>query len=148
MEPAVIAGQHYPQAVDSRNPTQTGGLPTTETIDLVILDDRAFPGGEQTQTTENTTGIATCPDRCLLECSHSLNQDPPLQFRRQNAKGTAVPGRQSKIGGRSGAGKRYSKNGAARSNKGPHRRSSVSFPTVRAQFLALPVEDRLEQNLA
>ncbi|CDM29877.1 hypothetical protein DTO013E5_9494 [Penicillium roqueforti] len=128
-DPAVLAGQH---------------LPGNEAIDPAILDDHAFPGGEQTQTTENTTNIAICPDRCLLECSHSPNQDPPVQSRRQNAKGTAVPGRQSKINKRSSAEKRYSKHGAARSNKGPHRRSSVSFPTVRAQFSALPVEDRLE----
>ncbi|KAJ6119025.1 hypothetical protein N7471_013645 [Penicillium samsonianum] len=144
LEPAVIADQHHHQAVDSGKPTQTRELPNTETIDPAILDDHAFPGGEQTQTTENTTGIAICPDRCLLECSHSPNQDPPLQSRRQNAKRTAAPGRQSKINERSSAGKRFSKKGAARSNKGPHRRSSVSFPTVRAQFSALPVEDRLE----
>ncbi|KAJ6091126.1 hypothetical protein N7499_003277 [Penicillium canescens] len=48
LEPAVVAGQHHPQAVDSRNPTQTGDLPITATIDLAVLDDRAFPGGEQT----------------------------------------------------------------------------------------------------
>ncbi|KAF4769152.1 hypothetical protein HAV15_008751 [Penicillium sp. str.  len=48
LEPAVIAGQHHPQAVDYRNPTQTGDLPITATIDLAILDDRALPGGEQT----------------------------------------------------------------------------------------------------
>lgn len=40
--------------------------------------------------------------------------------------------------------KEYSQDGAGRSNKGSHRRSSVSFPIVRAQFSALPVEDRLE----
>ncbi|KAI2746734.1 hypothetical protein DTO013E5_55 [Penicillium roqueforti] len=44
LEPAVIAGQH-PQAVESGNPTQTGELPNTETIDPAILDDHAFPGG-------------------------------------------------------------------------------------------------------
>ncbi|KAJ5165546.1 uncharacterized protein N7500_007376 [Penicillium coprophilum] len=100
LEPAVIAGQH-PQAVDFGNPTQTGELLDPETIDPAILDDHAFPGGKQTQATENITGIATCPDRCLLECSHSPNQDPPLQSRRQHAKGGAVPGRQSKINKRS-----------------------------------------------
>ncbi|KAJ5317417.1 hypothetical protein N7508_001925, partial [Penicillium antarcticum] len=36
------------------------------------------------------------------------------------------------------------KNSAARSNQGPYRSSSVSFTTIRAQFSALPVEDRLE----
>lgn len=88
---------------------------------------------------------ATCSDRSPLECSHFLNQDPPLQCRRQNAKGAADPDRQSsKINKRSSAGKRYSKNSAGRSNKGPRRRNSVSFPTVRAQFSALPVEDRLQ----
>ncbi|KAJ6131317.1 hypothetical protein N7523_001777 [Penicillium sp. IBT 18751x] len=80
LEPAFIAGQ-YPQAVDPGNPTQTGELPDPETIDPAILDDHAFPGGEQSQTTENITGIATCPDRCLLEYSHSPNQDPPFQSR-------------------------------------------------------------------
>ncbi|KAJ5346744.1 hypothetical protein N7541_001791 [Penicillium brevicompactum] len=44
----------------------------------------------------------------------------------------------------SSVGKRHSKVGASRSNKGLHRRSSVSFPIVHAQFSALPVEDRLE----
>ncbi|QQK41887.1 MYB-like [Penicillium digitatum] len=57
--------------------------------------------------------------------------------------GTAVPGRQSKKKS-SSVGKRHSKVGASRSNKGLHRRSSVSFPIVHAQFSALPVEDRLE----
>lgn len=143
LEPAVIAGQH-PQAIDSRNPTQTRELPDPETIDPAILNDRAFPGGEQTQATEYITGIATCPDRFLSESSHSPNQDPPLQSRRQHGKGTAVPGRQSKITKLSSTGRRYSKNGAGRSNKELHCHSSVSFLTVRAQFSALPVEDRLE----
>jgi hypothetical protein len=106
-------------------------------IDPAILHDHAFPGGEQTQATQTITGIATCPDRCLMECSHSPNQDPPLQSRRQNAKGTAVPGRQSKINKVRVLG-RDLKNGAGRSNKGRHCRSSVSFPTVRAQFSAFP----------
>ena len=143
LEPAVIAGQH-PQAVDSGNPTQTGELPGIETIDPATLNDHAFPGGEQTQATENITGIATCPDRCLLGCSHSPNQYPPLQSRRQNARGTAVPGHQTRIHKRSSAGKRYPRNGADRPTKGPHCRSSISFLTVRDQFSALPIEDRLE----
>ena len=143
LEPAVITGQHQ-QAVDSGNPTQTGELPDPETIDPAILDDHVFPGDEQTQATENIPGIATCPNRCLLECSHSPNQDPPLESRRQNAKGTAVPGRRSKVNKRLSARKRSSKQNAGQSNKGPPCRSSISFLAVRAQFSALPVEDRLE----
>jgi hypothetical protein len=80
LEPAVIAGQH-PQAAESGNPTQTGELPNTETIDPAILNDHTFPGGEQMQSTETITGIATCPDKCLSECSHPSNQGPPLQSR-------------------------------------------------------------------
>ncbi|KAJ5588772.1 hypothetical protein N7537_011450 [Penicillium hordei] len=111
----------------------TGELPTTETIDTAILDEHVFLGGEQIQTTEIATDIATCLDRYLgvLPLSESRSTS---SIQTTNCKGN----------GGSCAGKRYSKVGAARSNKGLHRRSSVSFPTVHAQFSALPVEDRLE----
>jgi hypothetical protein len=39
---------------------------------------------------------------------------------------------------------RQSKSSAGRSNEGSGRRKNVSFPTVRAQFSALPVEERLQ----
>ncbi|KAJ5922754.1 hypothetical protein N7516_010457 [Penicillium verrucosum] len=71
LEPAVIAGQHHPQAVDSRNTTQTRELPITETTDTAILDEHAFPGGEQIQTTEIATGIATYLDSGVLPLSKS-----------------------------------------------------------------------------
>ncbi|KAJ6096615.1 hypothetical protein N7486_007361 [Penicillium sp. IBT 16267x] len=144
LEPAVIAS-HRPQDVDSGNHIVARELPGIETIDPAILNDHAFPGAGQIQAGENISGIAACPDRCPSECSHLPNQDPPLQCRRQNAGGTADPNRQStKINKPSSAGKRYSKIGAGRSNKGPRRRNRASFPTVRAQFSALPVEDRLQ----
>jgi len=141
LEPAVIAGQ-LPQDVDSGNHILTRELPSIETIDPAILNDHACPGVGQIQAAETISGIATCQDRSPSECSHFPNQDPPLQCRRQNAKGTADPNRQStKINKRSSVGKRCSKIGAGRSSSC---RNSVSFPTVRAQFSALPVEDRLQ----
>jgi hypothetical protein len=143
LEPAVVAGQH-PPAADSGNPIRTEDLASNETIDPAILNDRAFPGGGQIEAT-GVTRIAECPGRCPSECFRFLNQDPSLQCRRHNAERTESPGRQfSKPNKRSSAGTRRSKNGAGRSTKGPDRHKRVSFPAIRAQFSALPVEDRLQ----
>jgi hypothetical protein len=144
LEPAVIVSQH-PQDVDSGNHIVARELPGIETIDPAILNDHAFPGAGQIQAGGNIAGFAACPDRCPSECFHLPNQDPPLQCRRQNAGGTTDPNRWStKISKRSSAGKRYSKIGAGRSSKAPRCCNNASFPTVRAQFSALPVEDRLQ----
>lgn len=109
-----------------------------------ILDDHTFPGGEQTQTTEITTGISTCPGRCLLEWSKLLESGSTSSIHdkiQRERRFLVVSPKKKKS---SSVGKRHSKVGASRSNKGLHRRSSVSFPIVHAQFSALPVEDRLE----
>ncbi|KAF3391611.1 hypothetical protein F1880_007460 [Penicillium rolfsii] len=144
LEPAVIAG-HLSQDVDSGNAILTGELPGIETIDPAILNDHICPRVGQIQAAEIISGIATCQDRSPSECSQCPNQDPPVRCRRKNEKATADPIRQStKFKKHSSVGKRYSKIGAGRSSKRPRRRNSLSFPAVRAQFSALPVEDRLQ----
>ncbi|KAI2791355.1 hypothetical protein POX_c04212 [Penicillium oxalicum] len=144
LEAAVIAGQ-LPQDVDSGNHILSREPPGIETIDPTILNDHACPGVGQIQAAETISGIATCRDRSPPEFFHFPIHDPPLQCSRENAKETADPNRQfTKINKCSSIGKRCSKIGAGRSRKGPRRCNSVSFPTVRAQFLALPVEDRLQ----
>jgi hypothetical protein len=50
----------------------------------------------------------------------------------------------SKINKGSGTRQRHSRNGSSRPKKGSVHRQSISFPTVRAQFSALSVEDRLQ----
>ena len=144
LEYAIIAGQD-PQGVDSENPILTREPQGLETIDPAILNGPVLPCGGQIQATENITSIARCPGKCPLECSGFPNQDPPLKCKRHNAERTRIPGRQFlKPNKRSTDATRHSKNGAGRSKKGPGRRKNVSFPTVRAQFSALPVEDRLQ----
>lgn len=83
--------------------------------------------------------------RCPSECFGFPDQDPLLGYRRNHAERADIPGRQfSKPNKRSSDAIRYLRNGADRSNKGLGRRINVSFPTVPAQFSALPVEDRLQ----
>jgi hypothetical protein len=116
-----------------------------ETVDPIILNDHAFLGDGQIQATENITGIAEYPGKCPSECFGFPNQGSPLKRSPHHAKRTESPGRQlSKPNKRSSAATRQSKIGAGRSSKGPGRRKNASFPTVRAQFSALPVEDRLQ----
>ncbi|KAJ5098837.1 hypothetical protein N7532_005838 [Penicillium argentinense] len=144
LEPAAIPGQH-PQARDSGNQTQTGSVPGNEAIVPAILNDHDFPDAEQIQATEDITGITTRPNQRSSNCTRSLSKDSTLQRRRRNAKGTVDLDRQSsKIRKPAGAGNTNTTRGSGRSNKGPRRRKSVLFPDVRAQFLALPVEDRLQ----
>ncbi|KAJ5117321.1 hypothetical protein N7448_010953 [Penicillium atrosanguineum] len=144
LEHAIIAGQH-PQGVDSGNTILNREPQDFETIDPAILNDPVLPVGGQIQATENITSIAKCTGKCPLQCSGFPNQDSPLKCRRHHAERTKIPGRQFlKPNKRSTDATRHSKNGAGRSNKGLGRRKNVSFPTVRAQFSALPVEDRLQ----
>ncbi|OQD81001.1 hypothetical protein PENANT_c030G01554, partial [Penicillium antarcticum] len=143
-EPAVFAGQR-PQAVDSGNPIETRELPNIETIDPAILNDHDSPGAGHVQTTENITGITTHPEEYPGESARFRNKAPPLQHRRQNANGTMDRDCQSSTTMKcSGVGKRRTRSSSGRYNKGSGHRQSVSSSTVRAQFSALSVEDRLQ----
>ncbi|KOC16086.1 hypothetical protein AFLA70_125g002351 [Aspergillus flavus AF70] len=93
LELAVIAAKH-PQGLDSGNHILTRALQDFETIDPVILNDHAFPGGGQIQATEIITGIAECPGKCPSECSGFPGQDSPLKCRQHHAERTESPGRQ------------------------------------------------------
>ncbi|KAJ6088767.1 hypothetical protein N7486_010028 [Penicillium sp. IBT 16267x] len=144
LEPTVVSSQQ-PQAVDSGTPIQARELPNNETIDPAILKDHASLYTQRIQATENISGITIYPDRCPSERPRIPNKGPPFQCRRYNIKGTRDSDRHSsKIKNRSGARNINTIYGSGRSNKGPSRRKSVSFTTVRAQFSALPVEDRLQ----
>lgn len=132
LEPTVIAGGHS-LPVESGYPIQTQSFPNNETIDPAILNDHAFLGPEHIQATENFTGITTC------------SEDPSFQHGRDNAEGAMTPDSlPSKIQKRSSVRKRHTKSGSGRSNSRPDRHKSVSFAAVRAQFSALPIEDRLQ----
>lgn len=144
LEPAVVAGQQ-PQTADSGKYTQTGSVSGNEAIDPAILNDHGFPDPEEIQATENITGIATRPHQCSSNRTRFLSKDSNLQRRRRNAQGRVDLDRQSsKIKRQSGLGNTHITCGSGRSTKGPRRRKSVLFPDVRAQFLALRVEDRLQ----
>ncbi|KAI2694603.1 hypothetical protein CBS147333_8670 [Penicillium roqueforti] len=141
--PVDFAGQRS-QIVDLGIPTQNGELPNFETIDPAILNDHASAVAEQAQRTLSIAGIATHPEEFPAESIRSQNKVSSLQHRR-NSKGMVDTGCQtSKIKKGSGSRQRHTRNGSARPKKGSGHRQSISFPTVRAQFSALSVEDRLQ----
>ena len=139
-EPIVFAGQQ-PQTVDSEDDAQTRELSVIGTIDPAILNGYDSPDADQVQTSES---IATHRADCPAKSTRSQKKASSLQGRRQNSKGTMGTDCQSKTTKRSGVGKRHMNNRPGRFNKSSSHRQSISFPTVRAQFSALSVEDRLQ----
>ncbi|KAI1829071.1 hypothetical protein DTO027I6_10004 [Penicillium roqueforti] len=141
-DPVDFTRQH-PQSVDLRIPTQNGELLNFETVDPAILNDHAYPVAEQAQTTMGIARIATHPEECPTESIRSRTKVSSLQ-RRRNSKGMMDSACQpSKIKKGSGTTKRHTRIGSTRPKKSSGRQS-ISFPTVRAQFSALSVEDRLQ----
>ncbi|KAJ6157214.1 hypothetical protein N7497_006099 [Penicillium chrysogenum] len=142
-DPVGFAGQH-PQSVDLGALARTGEPPNIETIDPAILNDHDSPIAEQVQTTTSITDTAADPKECPAKSTRSLNKASTLQRKRQNSKGTLDADRQPKRTKRSGITKRHTGISSDRSNKSSGHAQSTSFPTVRAQFSALSVEDRLQ----
>ncbi|CAG7976447.1 unnamed protein product [Penicillium salamii] len=143
LDPVDLAGQHS-QSVDLGIPTQNGELPNFETIDPAILNGHASPVVEQAQRTMSIAGIATHPEECPAESIRSQHKVSPLQRRRDSKGMIDTDCQTSKIKKGSGTRQRHPRNGSARPKKGSGHRQSISFPTVRAQFSALSVEDRLQ----
>ncbi|KAJ6118842.1 hypothetical protein N7471_013462 [Penicillium samsonianum] len=142
-DPVDFARQH-PQSVDLRIPTQNGELLNFETVDPAILNDHASPVAGRAQTTMSIAGIATHPEECPAESIRSQNKVSSLQ-RRRNSKGMVDSECQaSKIKKGSRTRERHTRIGSTRSKKSSGHRQSISFTTVRAQFSALSVEDRLQ----
>jgi hypothetical protein len=141
-DPLDFARQH-PQSVDLGIPTQNGEHLNFENFDPAILDDHASPVADQVQTTMGIARIATHPEECPAETVRSQNKVSSLQ-RRRNSKGMMDGDCQpSKIKKGSGTRKRGTRIGSTRPKKSSGRQST-SFTTVRAQFSALSVEDRLQ----
>jgi hypothetical protein len=139
-----FAGQN-PYTVDLGIPTQNGELLCIQTIDPAILNDHASPVVEPTQTTTRITGIATNPDECPAKFIRSQNKVSFLERRQRNSKGRIDTDCQPSISKKSsGTRKGHTRIGSARPKKVSGHRQSVSFPTVRAQFSSLSVEDRLQ----
>ncbi|CAG8069002.1 unnamed protein product [Penicillium olsonii] len=89
-------------------------------------------------------GITTHPEEYPAESICSQNKVSSPQCRR-DSKGTMDTDCQtSKVKKRSGTGKMHTRNGSTRPKKGSGHRQSISLPTVRAQFSALSIEDRLQ----
>ncbi|KAI3092205.1 hypothetical protein CBS147333_10244 [Penicillium roqueforti] len=141
--PVDFAEQHS-QSVDLGIPTQNGELPNIETIDPAILNDHASPVAEQAQRTTGIADIAAHPEECPAESIRSQHKVSSLQRRRDSKRMMDTDCQTSKIKKGSGTRQRHSRNGSARPKKGSGHRQSISFPTVRAQFSALSVEDRLQ----
>ncbi|KAJ5474126.1 hypothetical protein N7475_003692 [Penicillium sp. IBT 31633x] len=143
LNPVDLAGQH-PQSIDLAIPTQNGELLNFETVDPAILNDHTSPVAEQAQTTTSIAGIAMHPEECPAELIRSQNKVSSLQHRR-NSKGIMDSDSQPpKMKKGSGTRKRDTRIGSTRPKKSSGRRQSISFTTVRAQFSALSVEDRLQ----
>ncbi|CAG8008675.1 unnamed protein product [Penicillium salamii] len=141
--PVDFAGQRS-QIVDLGIPTQNGELPNFETIDPAILNDHASAAAEQAQRTMSIAGIATDPEEFPAESIRSQNKVSSLQHRR-NSKGMVDTDCQtSKVKKGSGSRQRHTRNASARPKKRSSHCQSISFPTVRAHFSALSVEDRLQ----
>ncbi|KAJ6039010.1 hypothetical protein N7499_012062 [Penicillium canescens] len=139
-EPTGFAGQQ-PQIFDSEDDAQNGELPGIEIIDPAILNGNDSQDAEQPQTAE---GIATIREDCPARSTRSQEKASSLQRRRQNSKATVGADCQLKTTKRSSPGKRHINKSPGRFNKSSGHRQSISFPTVRAQFSALSVEDRLQ----
>ncbi|CAG8023522.1 unnamed protein product [Penicillium nalgiovense] len=141
-DPVDFARQH-PQSVDLGIPTQNGELLNFENVDPAILDDHESPVAEQAQTTMGISSIATHPEECPAESIRSQNKVSSLH-RRRNSKGMVDSDRRpTKIKKGSGTGKGDTRICSTRAKKSSGRQST-SFTTVRAQFSALSVEDRLQ----
>ncbi|KAJ6026418.1 uncharacterized protein N7446_004983 [Penicillium canescens] len=139
-----FAGQN-PHTVDLGIPAQNAELPNIQTIDPAILNDHASPVVEPTQTTTRITDIAMNPDECPAKFIRSQNKVSFLERRQRNSKGRMDTDCQSSISKKSsGTRKGHTGFGPTRPKKSSGHRQSVSFPTVRAQFSSLSVEDRLQ----
>ncbi|KAJ5771441.1 uncharacterized protein N7511_003492 [Penicillium nucicola] len=139
-----FVGQN-PPTVDLGIPTQHGETPNIQTIDPAILNDHASPVVEPTQTTTRITGIATNPDECPAKSIRSQSKVSFFERRQRNSEGMVDTDCQPSISKKSsGTRKRHTRIGSSRPKKSSVHRPSLSFPTVRAQFTALSVEDRLQ----
>lgn len=126
------------------SPIQTGVFSNFATIDPAILGSSHSQEVEQAQAIETTSGFTTPPDIFLAEPPRILNEDAPFDGRQHTVKRTLKSGWQpSKISKVSVVVKSHKKSRAGRSIDGLGRQN-VSFSTARAQFSALPVEDRLQ----
>ncbi|KAJ5640284.1 uncharacterized protein N7484_008146 [Penicillium longicatenatum] len=123
---------------------QTGAFSNFATIDPAILGSSHSQDAEQAQAKETTSGFTTLPDRFVAEPPRIFNEDAPFEGRQHTLKRTLKLGRQpSKISKVSVVVENRDRNRAGRSTHGLSPKN-VSISTVRAQFSALPVEDRLQ----
>ncbi|CAI7629235.1 unnamed protein product [Penicillium palitans] len=114
-DPVDFSCQH-PQIVDLGIPTQNRELLNFENVDPAILNDHASPVADQAQTTMGITRIATHPEERRAESIRSQHKVSSLQ-RRRNPEGMM---------------------------DGDCQPSKIKKGSVRAQFSALSVEDRLQ----
>ncbi|KAI3219559.1 hypothetical protein DTO012A9_10204 [Penicillium roqueforti] len=127
------------------NPTQTEYLSDDATIDPAILDGYHFPDVRQTQAAEPTPRVAIRSSESPAGNSRFLDKDVCSRGRRHSSKGKVKPIRQlSKINKVAGVVESRGKNRTRRFACGLGCKNDVSFPTVRAQFSALSVNNRLQ----
>ncbi|OQE06719.1 hypothetical protein PENFLA_c185G03069, partial [Penicillium flavigenum] len=123
---------------------QTGHFAEDLTIDPAILDDNRSGDVEQAQTTPTTTIAAAIPRRIPVEHSRSPVRDAHRHSRQHDPKRPVQVGRlPAKISKVSVVVDNRPKKRASRSTPELGRKN-VSLPTFRAQFSALPVEERLQ----
>ncbi|OQE14272.1 hypothetical protein PENFLA_c039G00714 [Penicillium flavigenum] len=126
------------------SPMQTGHFAEDLTIDPAILDDNRSGDVEQAQTTPTTTIAAAIPRRIPVEHSRSPVRDAHRHSRQHDPKRPVQVGRlPAKISKVSVVVDNRPKKRASRSTPELGRKN-VSLPTFRAQFSALPVEERLQ----
>ncbi|KAJ5982677.1 hypothetical protein N7451_012777 [Penicillium sp. IBT 35674x] len=142
LEYACTPDQHFPVGVLG-SPIQTGAFPSFATIDPAILGLSHSRDVEQIQVTETTPGLTTL-DRFSAEPSRSLDEGARFDGSQHNSKGMLKSGRcPSRVSKVSVLVERRTKNRAGHFTHGLGA-EKVSFSTIRAQFSALPVEDRLQ----
>lgn len=140
--PQNVTIEQNPQASYTEVPVQARGIRDTINIDPAILHDNSRAGSENVVETEIYQGIAST-NTCPSPASPFANTNPLPRSNRH--VDTVTSSRQiPKVTKRSYTRRKGTGRGPGRPSKSTSHHTSPCFSSVRSQFSAMPVEDRLQ----